>query len=122
MALAITLKNAAGANVVYTESGHDKDTVTFLKAGASLLDSSKLALTLRRGGNTNRVVAKLSIPSVGVVPSTGVPGVKWTEVGSFDLSAVLAADTEAATDFMAQFASLAGSDVVKRMYTTGVLS
>lgn len=118
----ITLKNAAGQDVVYTEVSRTAGTINFVHNGTSLLDSARLTLKLVEKADTNRVIGKLSIPSVDVVPTTGVQSVLWTEVGSFDLSSVLAADTAAANDFAAQFASLCATDTVKGLYTTGVFA
>lgn len=116
----ITLKNFAGTNVVYTLISYVGNTATYAKQGASLLDSSRLLLQLKENGATNRIVGKLSIPTVGVIPATGQSGVLWKEVGSLDLSSVLGASSDAAKDFAAQFASLAGSDAVKNLYTLGM--
>lgn len=115
----ITLKDAAGADVVFTEFAHQGNEIIFRSPGSSLLDTKQLSLTLRPNGATNRVLAKLSVPSVGVIPASGVQGILWTEVGSFDLSSVKAATTEAAEDFIAMFGSLATSDTVKTLYSHG---
>lgn len=116
----ITLKNFAGANVVYTLVSFVGNTATYAKQGTSLLDSSRLTLQIKENGSTNRIVGKLSIPTVGVVPATGQTGVLWKEVGSFDLSSVLGASNDAAKDFAAQFASFTGNDAVKNLYTLGM--
>lgn len=115
----ITLKTVGNVDVVYVLASQVGNTKTFISAGSSLLAQKRLVLQLKEGPKTNRVVGKLSIPTVGM-NADGIPVVSWTEVGSFDLGAVLAASSTAANDFMAQFVSLAGSDVVKTMYTTGV--
>lgn len=122
MPLSIVLKNASNTDVTFVESQHDGDSITFVAAGTSLLDRKILQIRLRNNGATNRVVAKLSLPTVKVNPTSGIPGVAYTEVGSMDLSAVKAASSEDAADFMALFASLAASDTVKDLYCEGVWS
>lgn len=116
----ITLKDKDDADVVYVEVSHVGNTRTYIHKGASLMDSARLTLTVKENGKTNRIVGKLSVPTVGTNPSSVVPSVLWTEVGSFDLSSVLVADASAAEDFIAQFGSLASSETVKSLYTTGV--
>lgn len=117
MPLSITLRDKDGVDVVFTEASHKQDTISFTAQGESLLDTKRLDISLRPNGATNRLVAKLSVPSVGQNPSTGIPGVQWTEVGSFDLTAVKVASADAANDFIAMFASLAASNTVKQLYT-----
>lgn len=116
----ITLKDKDNADVVYTEISHVGNTRTYLHKGASLMDSAKLTLSVKENGKTNRIVGKLSVPTVGTNPSSATPSVLWTEIGSFDLASVLVASAAAAEDFIAQFGSLAGSDTVKSLYTNGV--
>lgn len=115
----ITLKDRLSANVVYTLASRVGNTRTFVSSGTSLLGQRRLVLQLKENAQTNRVIAKLSIPTTGT-DAAGKPVVSWTEVGSFDLSAVLAASTTDAEDFLAQFASLVGHADVKAMYVTGV--
>lgn len=120
MPATITLKDAAGVDQIYTFASRSGNVETYYKAGATLNDMARLQLNLKENAATNRITAKLSIPTTGTIPSTGLAGVLWTEVGSIDLTAVRAAKSEAAADFIAQFASLAGSNAVKLLYTTGV--
>lgn len=115
----LILKNAANVDVTYVETQRSGTQRVFVHAGDSLLEQSKVTLSIVSKDKTNRVLGKLSIPTVEIIPSTGIPGVVWTEVGSIDLSSVLAASTASANDFMAQFASLVASDVVKQMYVSG---
>lgn len=115
----ITLKDSLDADVVFTENGRVGNSRLFVHAGASLLDTARITIGLVEKGATNRVIAKLSVPSVGIIPSTGVSGVLWTEVGSMDLSSVRAASSEAADNFIAMFASLAGAAIIESLYTTG---
>lgn len=117
--MSITLKDKDGSDVVFTEVGRVNNSRLFQSAGTSLLDTKRITIGLVEKGATNRIIAKLSVPSVGVIPSTGVSGVLWTEVGSFDLSSVRAADSNAALNFIAMFASLAADNTVKSLYTTG---
>lgn len=119
MPLTITLKNKANADVVFTEYAHQGNEILLRSPGTSLLDTKQLSIVLRPNGATNRVMAKLSVPTVGVIPTSGVQSILWTEVGSFDLSSVKAATTEAADDFIAMFGSLANSNTVKRLYSHG---
>lgn len=120
MPATITLKNAAAVDQIYTFASRVGNVETYYKAGVTLNDMARLQLNLKENAATNRITAKLSIPTTGTIPSTGLAGVLWTEVGSIDLSAVRAATSAAAADFMAQFASLAGSNALKLLYTTGV--
>lgn len=115
----IVLKNAAAANVTFAHRNTAGGTNVFVSAGTNLLDSKKLELTLKEGGQTNRVVGKLSVPSTGINPETGLVSVQWTEVGSFDLSSVKVASTLAQDDFLAMFASLADHAAVKSLFKTG---
>lgn len=118
----IVLKNAANADQTFSLSGVTANSVSYIQSGANLLATRKLDIVIRHGKATNRIVGKLSIPSVGVNPSTGISGVQWTEIGSFDLASVLAADATAAADFAAMFGSLANHAAVKTPYTTGVFA
>lgn len=120
MPATITLKNAAAVDQIYTFASRVGNVETYYKSGATLNDMARLQLNLKENAATNRITAKLSIPTTGTIPSTGLAGVLWTEVGSIDLTAVRAATSAAASDFIAQFASLAGSNAVKLLYTTGV--
>lgn len=115
----ITLKNRNNVDVVFVPRETSGNNLTYISAGASLLGRLKLDLALRENGNTNRIVGKLSIPTVGVNPQTGVAGVLWTEVGSCDLTAVKAASSDAADDFVAMWASLAASPALAALYKTG---
>lgn len=115
----IILKNKALVNMTFIPRQQKGSVYHYTRAGASLMDTMRLELDLRESQATNRVVGKLSVPSVGTNPSTGQPVVQWTEIGSFDLSSVKAAATIAAEDFFAMFASLVASDVVKQMYVNG---
>jgi hypothetical protein len=118
----IVLKNAANVDQTFSLAGVTANTVTYIKAGASLLETQRLEINLKNGKATNRVVGKLSVPSVGTNPSTGISGVQWTEVGSYDLTSVLAASATAAADFAALFGSLANHTATKTPYTTGVFA
>lgn len=120
MPATITLKNAANVDQIYVFASRVGNVETYYKSGATINDMARLQLNLKENAATNRVTAKLSIPTTGIIPSTGLSGVLWTEVGSIDLSAVRAATSVAANDFIAQFASLAGHNAVKLLYTTGV--
>jgi hypothetical protein len=118
----IVLKNNANVDQTFTLSGVTGNSVSYIMAGSSLLATRKLDIVIKRGKATNRIVGKLSVPSVGVNPSTGISGVQWTEVGSFDLSSVLSADSAAALDFAAMFGSLANHAATKTPYATGVFA
>lgn len=118
--MSITLKDKDGVDVVFNEVSRNGNSRTYICPGSTLLDTKRIILNLNEKGATNRVTGKLSVPSVGVNPSTGVSGVLWTEVGSFDLSSVLAADSNAALNFIAMFSAFVASDTVKNLYTTGV--
>lgn len=116
----ITLKDKDNADVVFTLGSRNGSIEQYYHNGSSLLDTARLTLNLKENAAVNRIIAKLSVPTVGTIPSTGVPGVLWTEIGSFDLGAVRAASNDAGLNFIAMFASLASSDKVKSLYTTGV--
>lgn len=118
----IVLKNAANVDQTFSLSGVTANSVSYIQAGSNLLATRRLDIVIKNGKATNRIVGKLSIPSVGVSPSTGLSGVLWTEVGSFDLSSVLAADAVAAADFAAMFGSLVNHTASKTPYTTGVFA
>lgn len=118
----IVLKNAANVDQTYTLAGVSGNVATYYKAGSTLLAKSVLTLTLVNNKGTNRVIPKLSIPTVGTNPSTGLPSVQYTEIGSSDLTSVLAASAADALDFHAQFASLLGHAAVKTPYTTGTFA
>lgn len=120
MASNIILKDSADANVTFVPRNTQGNQVLYVAAGTSLLDVKRLELTLKDNGPTNRVVGKLSIPTAGANPQTGLQGVQWTEIGSFDLSSVKVASTDAAEDFFALWASFAGHDAVKTMFVDGV--
>lgn len=118
----IKLKNAANADVVYTARQVSGDVATFVGPATSLLAKQKLVLQLTERANTNRIVGKLSIPTVMDCPDQcKVPQVSYTEVGSFDLAAVKFASSEDAADFFAQFASLVASDAVQNMFLSGTM-
>jgi len=120
MASNIILKNAAAQNVTFVPRNTAQNDVLYVATGTSLLDVKRLQLSIKDNGPTNRVVGKLSIPTVGTNPGTGLENVKWTEIGSFDLSAVKSASSDAAKDFFAMWASFAGHDAVKSMFVDGV--
>lgn len=115
----IVLKDAANADVRFDISRRNGNTAEFVHLGDSLLDRSRLQLALKENGRTNRILGKLSVPSVDVNPGTGKPEVQYTEVGSFDLSSVLIASPAAANEFIAMFKSLVSSQVVAGMFTDG---
>lgn len=114
--MTITLKNKNNVDVVYAKIGVVNNVHTFVSQGTSLLDQRVLTLSVRKSGKTNRVVGKLSIPSVVTPASTGVPEVAYTEVGSFDLTAFKAASPAAAEEFLAQFVSLAANIAISDAY------
>lgn len=120
MASNITLKNKLLTDIVFVPRATAGNTVQYVAPGATLLGAMRCDLTIRDNGPTNRVIGKLSVPSVGINPATGVNGVQWNEVGSFDLSSVKSASSEAAEDFVTMFASFVASDAVKSMYVNGV--
>lgn len=116
----ITLKDAVGANVVFTLQKVEGRVHTFIHAGANLLDSERLTLQIVDQGKVARIRGSLFIPTVGTTPSTGLPAVQWQQAGSFDMTSVKVASEASAEDFVARFASLASSEYVANMYTTGV--
>lgn len=115
----IVLKNAAAVDQTFTLASVNGDTVTYVRAGSSLLDIARLTIQIKSGKGANRVYGKLSVPSVGVNPSTGLPEVQWTEVGSNDLSSVLKASTTAAADFAAMWGSFQNHTAMQTPFKTG---
>lgn len=118
----LVLKDRLNADVTYTLADRRSNAAIFINQGSSLLSRSRVTLQLVERQNTNRVIAKLEIPTIldSTTPGVG-DSVGYTEIGSIDLSSVLAADTLDAQNFMAQFASLVSSATVKAMYVNGIL-
>lgn len=118
----LVLKDRLNADVTYTLADRRSNAAIFINQGSSLLSRSRVTLQLVERQNTNRVIAKLEIPTIldSTTPGVG-DSVGYTEIGSIDLSSVLAADTLDAQNFMAQFASLVSSAAVKAMYVNGIL-
>lgn len=115
----IVLKNAAAADVTFNLVGVSGNTVTYVKNGSTLLDTAKLTIQIAPGKGANRIYGKLSVPSVGVNPGTGLSEVQWTEVGSNDLSSVLKASTTAAADFAAMWGSFQSHSAMQTPFKTG---
>lgn len=120
--MALVLKDRLNADVSYILADRRANVAVFVNQGSTLLSRSRITLQLIERQKTNRVVCKLEIPTVleGTVPGVG-DVVGYTEIGSIDLSSVLAADTLDAQNFMAQFASLISSATVKAMFVNGIL-
>lgn len=121
--MSLTLKNNANGDVVFTLKNRNGNTAVFTNAGTTgLLGRATLSLQLVERANTNRVIGKLSVPTVvDDVAASAVPVVAYTEVGSFDLSAVLAATAADALDFTAMFKSLVSNQAVIDMYLSGTI-
>lgn len=120
--MSITLKNRANEDVVFTLKNRSGNTAVFAAPGTTLMGRATLSLQLVERQNTNRVIAKLSVPSVLECPDQcKVPEVAYTEVGSFDLSAVHAATQEDAQDFIAMFKSLVSNTSIADMYLSGTV-
>lgn len=118
----ITLKDNNDGDVIYHRILNNSGSMRYVTRGASLLGNSQLDLRLDRRANVNRIVAKLSIPTLCVdAQACGKAVVQYTEVGSLDLSSVLMADENARDNFIAQFASLASKDEVAAMFTDGIM-
>lgn len=118
--MTITLKDSADANVVYILRNRSGNSATFAGPNDTLLGTPKLVLSLDERPNTNRIVGKLSIPTVADATSEfRTAEIIYTEVGSFDLSAVKAASATDAAEFYAQFKSLIASDAVREMFLSG---
>lgn len=116
----IVLKDKTAQDVVFNLVGASGDSAIFRATGDTLMGAPELALRLQRKQNVNRVYAKLSIPTVCTDASCGKPVVSYTEVGSLDLSSVLAASEAARDNFIAMFASLAANQAVQAMFTDGI--
>lgn len=120
--MSITLKDRLNANVVYNLVDRRGGTATFAATADSLLARPRLVLTLTEKESTNRVIGKLSIPSMlDCTDTCAKPSISFTEVGSFDLSAVTFATADAANDFHSQFATLVASDAVKNMFLSAAM-
>lgn len=117
----IVLKNKDNADVTYTLVDRRANTAIYMAGGESLLSRSRLTLSLNERSQTNRVIGRLEIPTVLDAAPGIVPGIAYKEIGSFDLSSVLAASSDDALNFIAQFKSLVATDVVKTMYADGIV-
>lgn len=118
----ITLKDAANVDVIYNLARKAGNTAYFVNKGTSLLGARRLTLQLVEKADTNRVVGKLSVPSILECPDQCVtPKVAYIEIGSFDLTAVLASKPADLENFFAQFKSLTSSATVQAMYEDGIL-
>lgn len=115
----ITLKDKAGANVVYTLRQQMADRSIYIATGASISENRRLELQVKDNGKTVRVIGKLSVPTKGSCTS-GCSTDAFTEVGSFDLSSVKVADELSMDNFLAQFSSFIASPAVSDAYKTGV--
>lgn len=117
----IVLKDNNDSDVVYKLVKTTGDVQTYVaRQGETLLGSSELQIRLTRRSNVNRVYAKLSLPVVCVL-ECGKTTVSYTEVGSLDLSSVLQAPEDVRQNFVAQFASLAGSQNVAAAFVDGLI-
>lgn len=120
--MSIVLKDHNNANVTYTLRDRRSGTAIFMAPGSTLAGRSRLTLSIVERDKTNRVVGKLEIPSILECPDSCQPAtVAYTEIGSFDLSAVKFASADDAADFIAQFQSLVSTAAVASMYTDGIL-
>lgn len=120
--MSITLKDKDNADVVFSLKNRVGNTAIFAAPGTSLLDRKQLTLQLVEKGNTNRIIAKLSVPTlIDSATDAEVPKVAYTEVGSLDLSAVLVAAPAEAQNFVAMFASLTSSAAISSMYLSGTV-
>lgn len=119
--MSITLKDRNAVDKVFTKVAQTGNTVEFTCAGTNLQNSMSLALTLKKNSKTNRIVGRLTVPTTHVPSATGLEEVAYTEVGSFDLSAVRFASAAAAEDFVALFSSLLASASVESMYLSGTM-
>lgn len=123
MGISITLKDRVNADVVFQEASHDGNVIVLVSAGTSLLDRKQITLQLKTQGQaTNRIIAKLSIPTVSTDPSTGLPAVAYTEVGSMDLTAVKAASANDAENLVKLFSGLASSNTIAQMYRNAIVA
>lgn len=120
--MAITLLNADATSVVYAARQISGNAARFTGPSVSLLGKPSIDLQLNEKANTNRVVGKLSIPTVkDAADPAKVPFVGYTEVGSFDLAAVKFASATDAENFYAQFVSLVQSEAVRNMFLSGTI-
>lgn len=119
--MSIILLDRNSANVTFTKVNQTGNRVDFVAPGDTLLDAKSIALTLKQNRGTNRIAGKITVPTAHTNPSTGLPEVAYTEVGSFDLTAVRFASDADAENFLALLSSLIASPAVSGMYRTGAM-
>lgn len=90
----------------------DRATYVHNESGGSLLGAETVELRIVRRPKLNRVHAKLSIPVVCTDSPCGTETVQLTEVGSLDVSSVLAAPQQVRERFAALLSSLASSEAM----------
>lgn len=121
MAKTIVLKDAANADVSFNlVSGENPAQIIYENQSGPIVGRKRIVLSMKQNANVNRVKARIAIPSVSVDPLSGKSTVAWTNVASLDVSSVLYAPADAATEMMALFESLTASTVVADMVTNGV--
>lgn len=84
----IVLKDQDSEDVVFTHVSTAPGSLVYVNRGDSLYDQKRLTLSLNESANVNRVKFKLSVPTVDVDPTTGLPAVSYTQVASGDVSVV----------------------------------
>jgi len=115
----IVLKDRNSADVPFTLTSVSGNGMVFDNRTGALLNRKRLTLSLNESQKTNRVRAKLSVPSVATVD--GIPVITYTQVASCDISVVTFASEDDRADLQAMFSSLTATPAVKNMVERGIL-
>lgn len=121
MTKVIVLKDASNADITFNlVSGENPSQIVYENPVGPILGRKRIVFSMKQNSNVNRVKARIAIPSTSVDPVTGKSTVVWTNVASLDVSSVLFAPVDAATNLMALFGSLSKHASVLAMVTDGV--
>lgn len=122
----IVLKDSLGVDQTFTFTtvSPNGDSV-FVRQSGPLLGRAELRLAVGGNTNVNRVKAKLSLPVVCAADSS--PGscpttmIKYTQVGSTDITVVKQSSEVERQDLNAMLKSLAGNPVVEQLVINGII-
>lgn len=118
----IVLKDSLDADQSFTYIGMgDNNSLIYERKGTTLIGRARIVLTLAGNGKVNRIKGKLMVPNVCVgIDECQTPTISYTQVASFDVSAVLFSDEKSRQDLLAMFVSLIGTDNVEAMVVDGI--
>lgn len=118
----LVLKDSLDADQSFTFIGNgDNNSLIYERKGTTLMGRARIVLTLAGNGKVNRIKGKLQVPNVCVDDtSCPTPTVTYTQVASFDVSAVLFSDEKSRQDLYAMFSSLIATDNVEAMVVDGI--